>query len=233
MNDAFLIDFEPICHSPQTLAGSAEVLRPEEKVIYHKFKFTKRRNEWLAGRIAAKRVARRRFEELGLKLTEDKIVIRSNGDGVPSAQAEGKDCRISITHCGAVAAAAAPAKAQRLGIDIELVEPRDPAWARLSFHEDERVDGLSDVELTTLWTLKEAVLKLLETGLSVDLWDVRFIPDKQAPALGALGPRRLELHNRAKRAWTVLGEPDIRFHTEAALSNIILSAAYTYGRTND
>ena len=61
-----------------------------------------------------------------------------------------------------------------VGADIEHVEPRDPAFVRDFFTtgEAERVwrcpAKQRDTLVTVLWSAKEAVLKVLRLGLTVD-----------------------------------------------------------------
>ena len=79
------------------------------------------------------------------------------------------------------------------------------------------------LEQTRLWTLKEAVAKLLKTGLSIGFWDIRFPLEGDA--------RRLEFHGKALARWKELGSPLIHFDTTAD-DDDVLSIAYTTGEAH-
>ena len=98
----------------------------------------------------------------------------------------------------------AEAIADYLGIDLEKIEHRLDAWKEGFFHPDE-LTGAGDEFLTALWTQKEAVVKLLGTGLSVNSFDVRCVNGE----VQFLGPA-LEIFNR-------LGRPEITLSTSSTL----------------
>jgi len=105
---------------------------------------------------------------------------------------------------------------------MEKVETRDPAWVEVAFHPEELPGGeeADPAALTRLWTGKEAVLKLLALGLSVDLWDVRLGP----------GPEpRVRLFDKALERHRELGSPEIRVCTMDVPQHV-LSVAYTPAR---
>ena len=104
----------------------------------------------------------------------------------------------SLSHCAAGGLCAAAWGPSRIGADWEGVEPREEAVVRLYAHPEEISEALlsSPEEATRLWTLKEAVLKLLGTGLACDPRDVRGLPG-------------LELHGSARGRWEELGRPRI------------------------
>lgn len=179
---------------------AAIYLSGEEARVYGSLRFPKRRRDFLAGRIAAKRL----LQKVAGSFLDWEVL---NGpDGRPFVRLRGErfPCSISISH-GPEAAGCALGWSRRVGLDIERIEPRDPAWLDIAFHSSERTPELErSPELqTALWTLKEAVSKLLGTGLSVDLWDIRF------PGFPK-GRRTPLLHGAAHRAWEGLGAPRIR-----------------------
>jgi 4'-phosphopantetheinyl transferase EntD len=145
----------------------------------------KRRNEFVAGRLAAKTAAARLR---GMPITRDVVhtlVADGENAGQPIAvEASGarmQDVYLSITHSNSVAIAAAATKP--IGIDLAPVEPR----AR-SFDEDAFLDGELDGWHQLLgastaervravaFAAKEAALKWLGVGLRVGLHDIRVSP---------------------------------------------------------
>lgn len=212
------------------------------------FKVPKRRKDWLSGRLAAKRLVCALLAEQGRSDRLCEVTILNRRDGSPYAALPGDPEAgapfLSISHGpGGAVAAAAPADG-RVGVDVERVAERPESFLTIFAHPSERPALDTPQAQTRLWTLKEAVLKLLTLGLSVDLWDVRFLSDggsslRLAPASdlapaspGAAGAirvendLRLELHNRARARWEALGSPEIRFET-LLRGEETLSIAYT------
>ncbi|MEN9935778.1 MAG: hypothetical protein RLZZ387_2357 [Chloroflexota bacterium] len=80
-----------------------------------------------------------------------------------------------------------------VGCDIELVELRSPGFARDYFTEDERAllagapAEQRDTLVTTIWSAKEAALKALRLGLTVDTRAVTCLPELVPLAAGGAG----------------------------------------------
>jgi phosphopantetheine--protein transferase-like protein len=121
---------------------------------------------WLSGRIAAKDAVRALLQRTMFPV---EIALETDAEGRPRVLAPAGDLRVSIAHKGEVAVAIAAA-GRDVGIDVELVEPRDRAFAETAFSEDElRLIAPSDDRdewLTRLWAAKEAAGKARGTGLA-------------------------------------------------------------------
>jgi 4'-phosphopantetheinyl transferase len=144
-------------------------------------RFPKRRREWLLGRWTAKRLLLRAYPKYaGLPLNA--ITVGNDPDGAPylSVADVGRlALSLSISHrserafCALLSPTLAAPEAA-VGADMELVEPRDPAFVSDYFTaaEAERVwaapEALRNTLVTVLWSAKEAVLKVLRLGLTVD-----------------------------------------------------------------
>jgi 4'-phosphopantetheinyl transferase len=175
------------------LPPAQEVLTPREMKTYGEFKVEKRRREWLGGRYALKRLAMNFFT-----FDMQHIEIRSTPSGKPVLMVPGgTHLPVSITHSGDYAAAAIGLTGDNIGIDIELIENRGKEWARLCFHKDEISSGAAFF-LTELWAKKEAVLKFLGTGLSLNMKEIRF------------SGGRLMLYGKALDIWAQTGSPNIQ-----------------------
>ncbi|MBI5242109.1 MAG: 4'-phosphopantetheinyl transferase superfamily protein [Elusimicrobia bacterium] len=206
----------------------SQTLAPEELVRFNELKVPKRRRDWVAGRLAVKRLVSQLLAEQGREVRPNEVAVLNRGDGspyvvpnirtalvrdVPNQRISdvwyGFPIPISLSHgpLGAVAASLAPCSEGYIGVDVEAVSERPEAFLSVFAHASERRGLDSPHAQTRLWTLKEAVLKLLSLGLSVDLWDVRFIGD------------RLELHGRALSRWEALGSPEILFDCVSNLPN--------------
>ncbi|MFT5679671.1 MAG: NAD(P)-dependent dehydrogenase (short-subunit alcohol dehydrogenase family), partial [Myxococcota bacterium] len=119
----------------------------------------RRQRDRIAGRLAARAAVR------ALTGAQDAdFSIDNDPLGRPRVDLP-EDIRISITHRSGEAMAVA-ARGGWPGIDVERIEPRDPAFAKTWFTPTERLlSGNDPFRQTLIWATKEAVLKALGTGL--------------------------------------------------------------------
>lgn len=193
----------------KTLPPSREVLTAKEQLYYETLRVPKRRSEWLGGRVALKKLIAK-AEKVNLKQVE----VLPNLEGKPTITVNGNswEYAFSITHSHGVAVAAIDLQADFIGIDLEKIEHRIDAWKTGFFHQDE-LTGDGDDFLTALWTQKEAVVKLLGTGLSVNSFDVRCIQGKVCFYATAL-----EIYNKLSR-------PQITLTTSSLLPGFMFTIA--------
>jgi 4'-phosphopantetheinyl transferase len=178
-----------------------------ESAKYSALKFEKRRREWLLGRWTAKRLVQAAIlVETGRLAALEELEIRSNGDGVPCAEdLSGADdlsrIALSISHSRNHALCAVAKKlaledapCRGLGCDLEYVEPRAENFVRDYFttREIEQVEragaAARDLAVTCIWSAKEAALKAVQVGLSVDTRDVEcLVPTLQGPLFHRAG----------------------------------------------
>ena len=124
----------------------------------------KRIDDRIAGRIAAKRAV---AGLLGADPMEMRVSNLESGEPVVHVSGQ-PGPRISISHSGGRAVALA-SSVERVGIDLEQIEERHPAFLEEWFSSDERLLLGGDAELiTTAWAAKEAVLKALGRGMALD-----------------------------------------------------------------
>ncbi|MBP5404146.1 MAG: 4'-phosphopantetheinyl transferase superfamily protein [Elusimicrobiaceae bacterium] len=187
-----------------------EVLGEKEQAFYNTLKLPKRKTEWLGGRLALKKLL---VAHVGGTLA-DFEVLTPGGVGKPTVKVGGKEITIpfSITHSNGYAVAAIAPQAKYLGIDLEKVAPRINAWKN-TFFLPEELAREDDEFLTSLWTQKEAVVKLLGSGLTINSLDVR-IMSGQAQFSG----RALEIYN-------ALGRPQITLQTTVLIPGFYFSTA--------
>jgi len=145
----------------------SEQLMKEEKIQYNKLKHTKRRLEWLAGRIVSKAAIRIYLDKDALALTD--MAIRAFPDNSPyvftNAPKRMKSLPyISISHSNDVAVSLA-AQIPGIGIDVEKINDSILEIAD-EFSGDDEVAQISvctacprKVVLTIIWTMKEAYIK--------------------------------------------------------------------------
>lgn len=169
--------------SEVNLTDHSTYLGDQEKAAYQKLRFAKRQNEWLGGRLAAKRLMQRVDTRWNQK-QRNEIEILSEESGAPYLVIsgwQGNPGRVSISHSnGYVFCAYSPNEIQ-MGVDLELIEPRAGEFAR-DFFTAKEVDQISTLEntnkilfVTVIWSGKESVLKAISTGLRVDTRSVEVV----------------------------------------------------------
>ncbi|MBQ4493974.1 MAG: 4'-phosphopantetheinyl transferase superfamily protein [Elusimicrobiaceae bacterium] len=174
-----------------------DFLTKRELGIYKTFKIDKRKKEWLGGRYALKKLACD-FFNFDIKHME----VNNLPSGQPVLLVPGgTKLPVSITHSGAYAAAAIALTGQAIGLDIEVIEQRSPAWIKQCFEESE-ISSKSAPFLTELWAKKEAVLKFLGVGLKLSCTDINFVFGK------------LEFKGKALDMWARQGSPNITLQVQ-------------------
>ncbi len=177
--------------SPEGVLGDG-VLHPREQARLDTLKTEKRRQDWLLGRWTAKQLI---AEVVALKMGErpllNTIEVRNRAMGdpivhgnpqspIPNPQSFDKLrtaslLSLSISHSHNHAFCAVVEKPEwPLGADMERIASRSPEFVTDYFTEEEQalVDRASadmrDVAVTAVWSAKEAALKALHLGLTVD-----------------------------------------------------------------
>ncbi|HNV68619.1 MAG TPA: SDR family NAD(P)-dependent oxidoreductase, partial [Candidatus Ozemobacteraceae bacterium] len=144
-------------------AALSHWLHPEEQRIYAELLIDQRKADWLAGRMAAKILISDLIQRtLGMEVAPASFAVISAG-AFPqvkylsvSAHALFQTWQVSISHTQGRAIAAL-AKGP-LGVDIEQRRAITPEASERAFTARERHD-ISPVDLITVWTAKEAVMK--------------------------------------------------------------------------
>lgn len=168
---------------PDLAAGipPRQMLAAEEEARLASLSVAKRRRDWLLGRATAKALLQNWLaHHHGAAPFASSIVIETEPNGAPYARltaAERLPVSLSISHCNGHAFCAlisAPFGVPVVGADIEKIEPR--AWAFVEDYftpwEIDQVcrapDAERDALITAIWSVKEAVLKAVQRGLTVD-----------------------------------------------------------------
>jgi acyl transferase domain-containing protein/phosphopantetheinyl transferase len=141
-----------------------------------------RKREWFCGRIAAKEAVRRLLKAShNLTVCSADIIVATNEQGQPYATGKwidvvGAQPYLSISHKAGIAVAlAAHRQASRgIGIDVEIIEPKENGFETLAFLPDEineskkAAGSNKEKRVIQFWSAKEAVGKALGLGLSAN-----------------------------------------------------------------
>lgn len=147
--------------------GIIAYLHPEEMKYYESLKFEKRMRSFLIGRYAAKRAVSALTGETDLS----KILVQAGIFTQPIITLpEHPNIQVSISHCDHLGAALAFPEAHPLGIDLERIhlDKNEVLEKQMTPAEIELVKtqpDLYETMLTLLWTAKEALSKVIKTGL--------------------------------------------------------------------
>lgn len=149
------------------LPGDESWLSDRERTILEGLRFEKRRGDWLLGRWAAKRAL-----SAWLTVAPERIEVIAADDGVPEAlvDREPAPVSLSISHRGDQALAVTGPPDLAIGCDLEVVEPRSPAFLREWLSDAERALAGDDPERANLiWCAKEAAAKARRGGLRLNV----------------------------------------------------------------
>ena len=196
----------------------SELLSPEELALLSQRGRPGRIADRVAGRLAAKRAL------MALTgVSPDRIRVPSLPSGEPVALVDGKPGpQVSISHSGGRAVALASTEA-RVGIDLEQVVERHPAFVEDWFSEEERRSLGSDAEgITAGWACKEAVLKALGAGMALNPRDIEVLALAEGQVSlrlsGGVAQRAAVLSGRA------LGEPSLQVQVRRTPAGVVAEA---------
>jgi NAD(P)-dependent dehydrogenase (short-subunit alcohol dehydrogenase family)/4'-phosphopantetheinyl transferase EntD/acyl carrier protein len=179
--------------SAVVIKAPSGVLNQAELEILQARGTPKRQAERIAGRVAAKRAIR---ALTGAEFAD--ITLANLESGQPIATILGQPGpAVSISHSGELAVAVAR-RGGRIGLDLERIAERHPAFAQDWFTAGERaLLGDDPALLTAGWTVKEAVLKALGTGMALSPREVEItlLTDERAEVAlrGSVARKHLEL----------------------------------------
>jgi phosphopantetheinyl transferase (holo-ACP synthase) len=182
----------------------ARYLSAEEQQQFGALKVKKRRLDWLAGRLVAKRCIVDSWRH-GAEAPRFSMLTIGTGDyGEPTVSLAGGKARsalhaspralprVSISHAARMAVALCSwDESIWPGIDVQPIKRRDPSFAKTYFTDAERAavqeacahPGVrAEACWTVRWALKEATLKALGIGARVDFTELTAAPKGREPA---------------------------------------------------
>ena len=182
----------------------AGLLTMTETAQYGGYLSPRRRRDWLLGRWTAKRLVQTHLIATeGFRPALDSFRIEQYPSGAPYVYGEHPalykathngqmPLLLSISHSHGYAFCALCVEDRgyaRLGVDIELVEPRSDNFVQEFFTAEEQSClgrcslALSDLMLTATWSAKEAALKATHLGLRADPRSVQCLLHPECPRL--------------------------------------------------
>ena len=179
-----IVEVHWLAETESGLPSGDEWLSDAEKAFLSGLRSPKRRADWRLGRWTAKLAIASWYRSPRDPAALAQIEAWPRSSGAPEAfwggQRAGVSISLSHSH-GAALCAVSPGGAA-LGCDLERVTPHSPAFVSDYFTAEEQaaVGGVPEADrdriLTLLWSTKESVLKLLQTGLRADTRSVAADP---------------------------------------------------------
>ncbi|MEM6533779.1 MAG: SDR family NAD(P)-dependent oxidoreductase, partial [Myxococcota bacterium] len=207
-------------------------LSPTERGRFDALKTRKRQLEWLAGRIAAKRLIREvHFSGEGAVVSYAAITVQTNSLGAPEITIvgeKGEEPRVSISHSAGVAAAlVAREPGLAPGIDVEAIESRSDAFVRDYFTEFERGQierepARRDARVTAIWAVKEAIMKSLGIGARVDFRQIEVTLVDEGSTLSATVEYRGKALERARELGAGAAQTVIETQGSRVIARVML-----------
>lgn len=147
-------------------AAASLLLSEEERKYFERFQYTKRRREWLGGRVAVKAALLHLAEADDFQRQAQQVSILPDVHGRPTISGPaGQPLALSVSHSGGYAAAMAVRgiscgiDLQRISAKISSLATRFASPAELDMLARQSGLGSEETRLTMLWAVKEAVKK--------------------------------------------------------------------------
>ncbi|KAA1244368.1 4'-phosphopantetheinyl transferase superfamily protein [Aquimarina sp. RZ0] len=170
-NELFRAGF---CLIKATLPGLLErsnMLHPSESMYFNTLKYDRRKTSYLLGRIAAKNAV---LQQINQEVAPNSFSVTYGVFQFPVVKhLPSNNIQVSISHCDQIGFAVGFPEEHPMGIDIEKIDA-DKIEAMKSMICAEEFDKINTLPVsiligsTLIWTIKEALSKVLRTGLMID-----------------------------------------------------------------
>ena len=215
----FFSYYHPNVDSLNNIRTNAEkYLCPDEMDEWAAFKVSKRRDEWLTSRAVTKLMIQAVPGFQHFELQNIKIMKKRSGQpyivDLRSGQNHGS---YSLSHShGAVFCGFSIEPHLRFGFDLEKIEPRPLEFIQDYFTDAEiemirKNPTMQDEVATLVWSAKEAVLKAMQRGLSVDTRTVEIHPDLNGTSQNGWHTGRVRATDEPEANFTILWRAETGF----------------------
>ncbi|PHR20164.1 MAG: hypothetical protein COA38_19615 [Fluviicola sp.] len=167
-NKSYRFGFTIVIGNLESLLDYKYILSSNEQNELNQFKYKKRKSSFLLGRVSAKLAINQIHKEEDFQ----SITIGKGVFGFPIVKGVSENIQVSITHCEDVGMSLAYNEEHPISIDVEKIDTNRISLIEKYISPTE-VDLLNDhcsKEMGTFmaWTSKEALSKILKTGLTLD-----------------------------------------------------------------
>lgn len=167
----FRAGFCVINKSLSNLIEASSMLHQDEMKYYETLKYDKRKTSYLLGRISAKKAV---SEVLQKEVALNSFSIEPGVFQFPVVKhLKSQNTQVTISHCNTIGIGLAFPEEHPLGVDIEKIDKGriNVMKSIVSNEEFNKIYSYSLTELigtTLVWSIKEALSKILKTGLTTD-----------------------------------------------------------------
>ena len=151
------------------LKQTKKLLHPGEQIYFKSLKIKKRQMNYLLGRIAAKQAL---VQWIGEEINFKNVEIKRGIFGHPVVSMRSTESpEVSISHCDGLVCALAFSAQNPMGLDVENIRVKNLKALQRPFTKDEiqltKKEGPHELLLSTmLWSAREALSKVLRSGLT-------------------------------------------------------------------
>ncbi|WP_281988834.1 4'-phosphopantetheinyl transferase family protein [Aquimarina aggregata] len=168
---SFKVGFSILYKNLECLSKDVDKLHPREKNYYETLKFDKRKKSYLLGRLSAKEAI---AELLDKKEDIHNVCIDFGVFQFPVVKNTRDNIQVTISHCSDYGISLAYPEEHPLGIDIEKIEKDKIKTFKSMITDQEEILLQSSFfsilqGCTLIWTVKEAMSKVIKTGFTLDL----------------------------------------------------------------
>ena len=156
------------------LVKNIESLHPMELTQFHKYKYDRRKESYLLGRLSVKQAVKQAEMHLNQAIHPKKIWLDSGVFRFPILRClKAANLNVSLSHCDNIGISIAFPDVHPMGIDLERVEEsrKDILLDYTSVEEKKILTNINIdniIGYTMIWSIKEALSKTIKTGLMID-----------------------------------------------------------------
>lgn len=133
------------------------------------FKYPLRKESYLLGRLSAKKA----ILQLDKNINPKNIIIKNGVFGFPIVEGLSNNIQVVYSHCREKVICVAFEEAFPVGVDLEEINQNKTTLLKKKFTENELVlikqNSIDEYGFILTWTIKEALSKIIKTGLTLDL----------------------------------------------------------------